>query len=542
MKNEIPGNAMSQTHGAPIQHDGSSNGQILVDQADMSSSMIIDNATLVAVHDSAQGEAIKKSDDISTRVRLIEETIAHEETDAEIESLLCDEAISDSESSLVQYVICPFQFSNAIAFPPDDPLLMQTILHDSSSTSLMKPFDQTRFGPPSVIPEFNYDSSQIKCPSDVITNFRTSKISDVGFLSGIDGMPIFNQPLNRKRKLTQASSDRTLDESVSNVPEVINDSASSSLQNVKSETQAKSRRKEIEHDRYSERLQRKKELHAKRKRTITQPCYTWNSLQLGTTTGTAALNNFLKDRRNESFPLEFTSLQSLQIINSLRPKTYLPPLESGLNEVLFLDPRTSELECDLDVSLNDLLTIENDSSNSTEEENRIEDKMVWRDLEMASHSRSVGTSCIALRGRSDSKEISINQRYAKDEGDSHNDGDEEDDDDDTTVNRTALETISLPTNELLSLYQTMLAQDINDGTEFRREASLIPAWACADRLQSMENDASRLVFWQKTIEREGQELGLLTAVQKNEVAADDGCGDVVTGIAWEDTLRCMGYS
>ena len=74
---------------------------------------------------------------------------------------------------------------------------------------------------------------------------------------------------------------------------------------------------------------------------ISQPFYSWDPLQLGTSLGTVALNNYLKNTSTK--PQVFVGFQNeheysphdvLQIFDTIRAKTYLPPRSSFLQKVV----------------------------------------------------------------------------------------------------------------------------------------------------------------------------------------------------------------
>eukprot|EP00815_Leptocylindrus_aporus_P006246 CAMPEP_0116050044 /NCGR_PEP_ID=MMETSP0322-20121206/150_1 /TAXON_ID=163516 /ORGANISM="Leptocylindrus danicus var. apora, Strain B651" /LENGTH=439 /DNA_ID=CAMNT_0003532527 /DNA_START=12 /DNA_END=1332 /DNA_ORIENTATION=- len=76
---------------------------------------------------------------------------------------------------------------------------------------------------------------------------------------------------------------------------------------------------------------------------ISQPFYSWDPLQLGTSLGTVALNNYLKNISTK--PQVFVGFQNeheysphdvLQIFDTIRAKTYLPPRSSFLQKVVQL--------------------------------------------------------------------------------------------------------------------------------------------------------------------------------------------------------------
>jgi hypothetical protein len=61
--------------------------------------------------------------------------------------------------------------------------------------------------------------------------------------------------------------------------------------------------------------------------------YSWDTLGLGQDLGSAALNRYMAHCSNENSP-QLTALQTLQIVNSLRLQTIMPPESSALHRVI----------------------------------------------------------------------------------------------------------------------------------------------------------------------------------------------------------------
>jgi len=62
--------------------------------------------------------------------------------------------------------------------------------------------------------------------------------------------------------------------------------------------------------------------------------YSWDALKLGKELGSAALNRFMARHSPSGDAPELTAQQTLQVVNSLRLKTILPPAESPLHKII----------------------------------------------------------------------------------------------------------------------------------------------------------------------------------------------------------------
>jgi hypothetical protein len=165
--------------------------------------------------------------------------------------------------------------------------------------------------------------------------------------------------------------------------------------------------------------------------------YPWDCLQLGTRLGTPAYNsNQLVHNAYDVLPL-----QMLQMVNTLRPKTlYLPQMndsgESVLRNPNFHIPNHI-LECDITETIHDIISSTFNNSHSLSEE--------YVDTDHAGGK--------------------MNE---------------------------SLWTLDVPYSDVEELFQTMLAQDVNDGCHFRHETLYLPPGEVIEYLRSLENDAYRL--------------------------------------------------
>jgi hypothetical protein len=177
--------------------------------------------------------------------------------------------------------------------------------------------------------------------------------------------------------------------------------------------------------------------------------YSWDSLQLGTVLGSAAYNSFLRnqmlcDPSIQQVP-QLTPQQTLQIMQSLRPRTIIPPTESGLHSVVqhnLLQNRRSLYE---------------DSDNDD-----------WGDYRHEEDEEING-------GKSQNEEESSSPR--------------------------------LPFGTLARLYENMCSQDVDDWSSFRREAQYLRGNECMDKLQEMESEITTLKEREQRILQTGRDLG-----------------------------------
>jgi hypothetical protein len=177
--------------------------------------------------------------------------------------------------------------------------------------------------------------------------------------------------------------------------------------------------------------------------------YSWDSLQLGSVLGSAAYNSFLRnqmlcDPSIQQVP-QLTPQQTLQIMQSLRPRTILPPTESGLHSVVQHD------------LLQNRRSLYEDSDNDDWDEYRHEE-----DEEIDG-------------GKSQHDEESSSPR--------------------------------LPFGTLARLYENMCSQDVDDWSRFRHEAQYLRGNECMDKLQEMESEITTLKEREQHILQTGRDLG-----------------------------------
>jgi len=217
--------------------------------------------------------------------------------------------------------------------------------------------------------------------------------------------------------------------------------------------------------------------------------YSWDSLQLGKRLGTPAFNRFRKKQQllyrgnnvsdgtlseydtntrtwatvndTSTNHIDIQPLQMLQLVNTLRPATcHLPSTvttncnENGSNNnTVPLFPSYNihqhDLQCDLNESIEEIIS-----------------------------KSYVGKSCLKQ--------------------------DEETKEEIEHVPTEMMSTVEpwrlhVPRADIESLFKTMLAQDVDDGSLFRHEAMYLPPWEVIDYLRRLENDTTRLNEWESKL-------------------------------------------
>lgn len=187
-----------------------------------------------------------------------------------------------------------------------------------------------------------------------------------------------------------------------------------------------------------------------------QLAYSWDSLGLGQDSGSVALNEYMvRFRRNEGvspYLPDLTAQEMLQIMNSLRVRTYLPPPGSALHRIVQKNRFENRSEL-YGSENNDEESMEDGSSDLTAQEQTLSPPLP------SQHPRAC----------------------------------------------------SIPFKNMARLYETMCAQDADDGSFNRREAQYLSASSAVEKLRALENRACELKLTESSVLQKGKELGLLGA-------------------------------
>jgi hypothetical protein len=194
--------------------------------------------------------------------------------------------------------------------------------------------------------------------------------------------------------------------------------------------------------------------------------YPWDGLQLGTHLGSAALNEYLREqlreevvhtgvvRRGQSVP-QFTAHQCLPMVQSLRARTIVPPPKSELHSII---------QKPLLGIANRATAISKASSNQADGEEYME-------------------VAVDMVDEDDPEKTKMQHFYGP----------------------------KIPFRSLAKLYETMCAQDVDDGREARRQAQFTTSEACIDRLRGMEDRISALKLREQRVLETARHVGLMPA-------------------------------
>lgn len=227
--------------------------------------------------------------------------------------------------------------------------------------------------------------------------------------------------------------------------------------------------------------------------------YSWDSLRLGEELGTAALNEYMERLRSRDIlgtygglgamsqlpgmactPIhspspsrdmaKLTAQQTLQIMNTLRAKTSLPPPGSDLHRIV--------------------------------QKNRFENR---RELygDDSEDDDTVGKESETVRPKQSHKYGRRSEKGGQRQS--------------VTAEAETATGPKIPFKTLARLYESMCAQDADDGSSARREAHYLSAKACVEKLRSLENRACELKLRERELMQEGKKVGLLP------VSTDDAC-------------------
>jgi hypothetical protein len=229
-------------------------------------------------------------------------------------------------------------------------------------------------------------------------------------------------------------------------------------------------------------------------------CHSWDSLRLGTVLGSAAYNEFLRRQLFVSVPdlyssdqevPQLTAEQLLQVVQSLRPATVLPPPESRLYWHHHQQKQGGEEEeqRSTPVLFDDTIVAARRHGqaghvgNDEEDDNDWEVQAINDDFATAYH-----TAAPRSKGGATGAHEPTHDR-------THQDDD-------------VPEMESLVT-DLTQLYEALCWQDADDWSSYRRHANLnLSASACINELQSLERDAQALKQKEAQVLETGRELGL----------------------------------
>jgi len=201
--------------------------------------------------------------------------------------------------------------------------------------------------------------------------------------------------------------------------------------------------------------------------------YSWDSLKLGQNVGSVALNNYLNrggggSRSNENngrgCRSKLSPQQTLQIMNSLRPKTVLPPPGSELHDIIKLHYKTMTTTTAWEHTD---VEFERESVSKTK-------------IETEANHPSISSTTTDTKFHSSTLPAAIQPPK-----------------------------LQLPLDSIKNLCELLQAQDEDDGAAARRKTHHLTAAACIDTLKSIENTVCEYKLRHETLTREGEELGLL---------------------------------
>ena len=216
--------------------------------------------------------------------------------------------------------------------------------------------------------------------------------------------------------------------------------------------------------------------------------YSWDALRLGTELGTVALN----ERLGLSGEHALTAVQALEIINTLRTRTLLPPPGSALHAAAKKDPG----RLGTDGRPSSLLRGEdnNDGIDEVNEEEEDEDGVKGNKDEnkedQLSPELSKPPSCPSMQTAQKTVEVSTTHPTSP------------------SCASTSTSTPFLPLPTLDHLYRMLCEQDADDGSTSRRTAHYLTAEGCVERLRGLENRTCELMLRQRDVMRRGRALGL----------------------------------
>lgn len=208
----------------------------------------------------------------------------------------------------------------------------------------------------------------------------------------------------------------------------------------------------------------------------------WDDLHLGSHLGTPALNEYLREQlrastvssgysRRQSVP-QFTAQQCLPMIESLRVSTVLPPPKSELHAVV---------------------------------------------QQNTSGEKSKGDGEEYMEVSVDMEEEEETTAYA---GDREN-----------PASTQFFYGPKIPHESLARLYESMCAQDVDDGREAQRQAQFLTSDACIDRLRGMEDTILDLRMREQRVIQTARTVGLMPK--------DNPAGNVevnrLLGAIWRDS-------
>jgi len=201
--------------------------------------------------------------------------------------------------------------------------------------------------------------------------------------------------------------------------------------------------------------------------------YSWDSLKLGQNVGSVALNNYLNRGGGGSRPNEnngrgrrskLSPQQTLQIMNSLRPKTVLPPPGSELHDIIKLHYKTMTTTTAWEHTD---VEFERESVSKTK-------------IEKEANHPSISSTTTDKKFYSSTLPAAIQPPK-----------------------------LQLPLDSIKNLCELLQAQDEDDGATARHKTHHLTAAACIDTLKSIENTVCEYKLRHEALIREGEELGLL---------------------------------
>jgi hypothetical protein len=235
-------------------------------------------------------------------------------------------------------------------------------------------------------------------------------------------------------------------------------------------------------------------------------CHSWDSLQLGTILGSAAYNEFLRGQlyvgvqdlysSDQEVP-QLTAEQLLEVVQSLRPATVLPPPDSVLHWHHH-QPQHEEEERSTPVLFDDTTIVARRQGqvghigNDEEEDNDWEVEAINDDV-APPRSKGGGTGAHETHERTHQDDFPEMEALVTD---------------------------------LTQLYETLCWQDADDWSSYRRHANRnLSARACISELQSLEREAQALKQKESQVLEAGRELGLYVGPKiATDVASLLGCG------------------
>mmetsp|Transcript_2503 Transcript_2503/g.2891 ORF Transcript_2503/g.2891 Transcript_2503/m.2891 type:complete len:480 (-) Transcript_2503:228-1667(-) len=202
--------------------------------------------------------------------------------------------------------------------------------------------------------------------------------------------------------------------------------------------------------------------------------YSWEDLSLGVKFGTPMLNEYLAHHTpsasNAMPSRHITAQETLHIVNTLRLKTYQPPVNSPLFECV--------------------------------QRTRCEN---WKESCIASNCH-YQTHCANSSNRENVK---------------NGDDCKKKNDDSSATHETNPSVCELPQPILSNLYETMCAQDADDMSSNRRESHYLTSNACIDKLFGLENSICALKLREMKVMRQCQHLSKIIGpsfLEHNQIA------------------------